>query len=101
MAADYINVNRSKQPGNNLVRAADMLAELRNLVAKIYASGNHMNDGVDYSLFEADFGLAAGSGANTLTLIGLLNDTINASVDKTGAVRLAQLDEFCARLAGQ
>jgi hypothetical protein len=101
MAADYITVDRSKQLGNGLVRAADLLRELRELVDKLQDAGNHSNNGTDYSVMEANFGLPAGSGANALTLINILGDTLNTATDKAGAVRLGQLDEFCARLAGQ
>lgn len=101
MAADYIVVNRSKQLGNSLVRSADLIRELRELVDKINDVGQHCFDATDYSVFEAQFGLAAGTGANTLTLLGLINTIFNTSTDVTGASRLAQLDEFCARLSGQ
>jgi hypothetical protein len=52
-------------------------------------------------MFEAQFGLAAGQGANALSLLGLINTILNTSGEVTGANRLAQLDEFQARLAGQ
>lgn len=101
MAADYISVNRTKQLGNLLVRAADLLRELRELVDKIYDAGNHSNDGVTYTVMETNFGLSSGTGANTLTLIGLVNDILNTNTTVAGATRLANLDEFAARLAGQ
>ena len=101
MAADYIAVNRAKQMGNNLVRAAELLRELRDLVDKVQDSGNHCFNGADYSVFETQAGLSTGTGANTLTLLGLVNTILNTNTDVTGANRLAQLDEFVARLANQ
>lgn len=101
MAADFIVVNRAKQLGNNMVRAADLTRELRELVDKIVDSANHCFDGADYSLLEQQAGLAAGKGANTLALFNLVQTILNTNADVTGANRLSQLDEFCARLAGQ
>lgn len=101
MAADYISVNRAKQLGNSLVRAADLTRELRELVDKLSDAVGHSFAASDYSVMEANFGLAAGAGANTATLIGLVQTILNGNADVTGAARLAQLDEFCSRLAGQ
>lgn len=103
MAADYIPVSKTNRPnmGSQLIRAANLTRELRDLVDAINDAGQHMFDGGDYAVMEAQFGLAAGSGANTLTLIGLINTIFNTNTDVTGANRLAQLDEFVARIAGQ
>lgn len=101
MAADYVKINRALQLGNNLVRAADLLLEVRQLVSKMLAAGNHSNDGTNYTLMESNFGLPAGSGANVLFLLGLVDTILNSASTVTGTNRLAQLDEFCARLAGQ
>lgn len=101
MAADFITVNRSKQLGSSLVRAADLLRELRELVDKLNDAVGHSFAAADYSVMEANFGLTTGTGANAATLIGLLQTILNTNTDVTGANRLAQLDEFAARLAGQ
>jgi hypothetical protein len=101
MAADYIVVNRQKQLGNNLVRAAGLLRELRDLVDSINDIGQHCFTGADFSMFEAQFGLNAGTGSNTLTLLGLVNTILNTNTDVTGANRLSQLNEFVDRLNGQ
>ena len=101
MAADYIAVNRAKQLGNSLVRAADLLRELRELVDKLNDAVGHSFAAADYGVMESNFGLAAGTGANAATLIGLVQTILNSGTDVTGANRLAQLDEFAARLAGQ
>lgn len=101
MAADYIVVDRGKQLGNGLVRAADLCRELRDLVDKLADIGGHCFNGADYSVFEARFGLVAGTGGNTLTLLTLIQTILNSGTDVTGANRLSQLDEFVSRLAGQ
>lgn len=103
MAADYIEITRSNRPqmGNQLIRAANLLRELRDLVDAINDAGQHMFSGADYTKFESLFGVPTGQGANTLTLIGLINTILNTSTDVTGANRLSQLDEFVGRLAGQ
>jgi hypothetical protein len=101
MAADYIVVTRTNRPqmGSQLIRAANLLKELRELVDGINDAGNHMFNGADYSLFEQQFGVTGG--ANVLSLIGLVNTILNTNTDVTGANRAAQLEEFQARLAGQ
>jgi hypothetical protein len=103
MAADYITISRTNRPqlGSQLVRAANLTRELRDLIDALNDAGAHMWDGADFTVFEAQFGLAVGTGANTLTLLGLVNTVFNTSSDVTGASRLSQLDEFVARLAGQ
>lgn len=101
MAADYIVVTKTNRPqmGNQLVRAANMLRELRDLVDTLNDAGGHMFNGADYTVFEAQFGVTGG--ANVLTLIGLINTILNTNTDVTGANRVAQLDEFVSRLASQ
>ena len=103
MAADYIAVSKTNRPqlGANLIRAANLTRELRDLVDALNDIGQHQFAGSDYTVFETQFGLATGTGQNTLTLLGLVNTIFNTSTDVTGANRLAQLDEFAARLAGQ
>jgi hypothetical protein len=61
----------------------------------------HMHDGAIYTTFEAQFGLSAGTGANVITLMGLINTILNTNGTVAGADRLSQLDEFVGRLAGQ
>jgi hypothetical protein len=101
MAADFVVVTKTNRPqlGNQLIRAANLTRELRDLVDAINDAGQHMFDGADYTVFEAQFGVTGG--ANVLTLIGLVNTILNTNTDVTGANRLAQLDEFVARVAGQ
>lgn len=101
MAADYINVDRTKQLGNTLVMAADRTRELREMIDKLKDATNHSNDGSDYSLMETNFGIATGMGANCATLINILDNVLNGSGDLAGATRLGQIEEFVARLAGQ
>lgn len=103
MAADYLVISRTNRPqmGNQLIRAANLLTELRDLIDAINDAGNHMFTGADYTVFAAQFGISASDAANALTLLGLINTILNTNTDVTGANRFAQLDEFCARLAGQ
>lgn len=101
MAADFIVVNKTKQLGNSLVRAADTLRELRELFDKLSDAKDHGFAASDFSVMEANFGLLPGTGANAATLLGLLQTIFNSNTDVTGASRLAQLDEFVGRLAGQ
>ena len=106
MAADYIVVTKTNRPqlGTQLIRAANLMRELRDLIDALNDTGGHMwvsGTPDDYSVFEAQFGLTAGTGSNTLSLLGLINTILNTNTDVTGANRLAQLDEFVARLAGQ
>lgn len=103
MAADYIPITRTNRPqmGNQLIRAANLTRELRDLIDAINDAGQHMFNGGDYTLFEAQFGVPTGQGANTLSLLGLINNIFNTNGEVTGANRLSQLDEFVARLAGQ
>lgn len=101
MAADFIVVTKTNRPqmGNQLVRAANLLRELRDLIDTINDAGQHMFTGADYTVFEAQFGVTGG--ANVLTLIGLITTILNTNTDVTGANRLSQLDEFVARVASQ
>lgn len=103
MAADYLVVTKTNRPqlGNQLISAGNRLRELRDLIDALNDAGQHMFTGGDYSLFEAQFGLNTGQGANALTLIGLMSNILNTTTEVTGANRLSQLDEFVARVAGQ
>jgi hypothetical protein len=101
MAADFIAVTKTNRPqlGSQLIRAANLARELRDLVDALNDAGQHMFNGADYAVFEAQFGVTGG--ANVLSLIGLVNTILNSNGEVTGANRLSQLDEFVARLAGQ
>ena len=103
MAADYLAITKTNRPqlGNQLVRAANLTRELRDLIDALNDVGNHQFNGGDFSMFETQFGIPAGQGGNTLTLLGLVNTIFNTNTDVTGANRLSQLDEFVSRLAGQ
>jgi hypothetical protein len=103
MAADYIVVTKTNRPqlGSQLIRAANLTRELRDLIDALNDIGQHQFNGADYSVFETQFGLTAGQGANVLTLLGLVNTIMNTSGAVTDANRLSQLNEFVDRLAGQ
>jgi hypothetical protein len=103
MAADYIPINKTNRPqlGSQLIRAANLARELRDLIDALNDIGQHQFDGADYSVFESQFGLSPGAGGNALTLLGLVNTILNTSNAVTDANRLSQLNEFVDRLAGQ
>ena len=84
-----------------MIAAANRLKELRELVDGLNDAGAHMWTGADFTVLEAQFGLTAATGANFLSLLGLINTILNTNTDVTGANRLSQLDEFQSRLAGQ
>lgn len=101
MAADFLTINTSKQLGAKYVRAANLVRELRELIDSLSDAGSHSFDGADYSVFETNFGVATGQGANALTLINLMQEIFNSNVDVSGAFRLSRIEEFVARVAGQ
>lgn len=103
MAADFIPIVKANRPqlGNQIITSANTLVQERQLIAQLNANAQHMFTGADYSVFEAQFGITAGQGANTLNLLGLINTILNTNTDVLGASRFSQLDEFCARLSGQ
>lgn len=103
MAADYLVITKTNRPqlGSQLIRAANMMRELRDMVDALNDVGQHQFDGGDFAMFEAQFGISTGQGANALTLLGLINTILNTNTDVTGANRMAQLNEFVDRLAGQ
>src|SRR5688572_8339655 len=100
MANDFVKITSTNRPqmGNQTIRLANLLREVRDLTDAINDAASHMHDGATYTTVEANFGLTGG-GANFVTLLGLINNILNTSTDVTGANRLAQLDEFVARLA--
>lgn len=103
MAIDYISVTKTNRPqlGTQLIRSANLMRELRDLIDAINDAAGHMHDGSNYATFEANFGLSGGTGANTITLMGLIQTILNTNGTVAGADRLSQLDEFVSRLAGQ
>ena len=103
MAADFLAITKTSRPqlGNQFIALANRMRELRDLSDALNDAGQHMFDGADYTVFEAQFGVATGQGANALSLLGLIHTILNTNSEVTGANRIAQLDEFVARLAGQ
>ncbi len=71
------------------------------MVDLISDAKDHSFTGGDFSQMETVFGLGTGAGSNCATLIGLIQTIFNTNTDVTGANRLAQLDEFVGRVAGQ
>lgn len=103
MANDYIIITRTNRPqlGSQIIAAANRLKELRELVRGLADVAGHMHDGATYTTLEAQFGIPAGSGANFVTLLGLLDNILNTNTTVAGTDRLSQLNEFVGRLAGQ
>jgi hypothetical protein len=101
MAADLIEVDRSKQGGNQLVRLAQLISEARSLSELLFAAANHGVAAGDFTQFERVFGLVAGTGANTITVLGNTRDILNTNEEVAGQTRKDRLDEFEARLAVQ
>lgn len=102
-AEDYIVINRQKQAGNQLVRLAEEIRDLRELSDRLNSIANHQNNGASYTTFINQFGIenSTTTAANLINLMGLLNNILNTNTDVTGANRKAQLDEFVARIAAQ
>lgn len=101
MAADYFTIDRSKQLGNQAVRAASLVNELQGLLAQLNEIASHSWDTGDYTVLEANFGLATGKGADFLSLLGAINTLFNTNTDVSGQTRLDQLNGFVARVSGQ
>lgn len=91
MAADFITIDKTKQHGNNTVRASNNLENSINEVIDLEAHAQRMWDTGDFTLLESKFGLTAGAGANFLTLLGNLKTALAA----------AAVTEFVNRTAGQ
>jgi hypothetical protein len=71
------------------------------LIDALNDAGQHMFAASDFTMFEAQFGLSAGQGANASNLLALVHEILNTNTDVAGATRLSRLDEFVARLSGQ
>lgn len=101
MAADYIVVNKTNRPplGTQLIRAANDLKAIRELVDGLNDIAGHQVNGGDVTMFESQFGVT--NGANVVTLLGLINTILNTNGSVVGTDRLSQIDEFVGRLAGQ
>lgn len=103
MAIDYIVITKTNRPqlANQAIRLANLLREVRDLSDALNDVASHMHDGANYALVESQFGLSGGAGGNFVTLLQQNHDILNTSVAVSDANRLARLDEFVARLAGQ
>ena len=101
MAADFITVNTTKPLGALAVQTANLIYQLKSNISKMVAAINHSNDGTTYTTEETIFGLSSGVGANFATLVNIMDAGFNGATSAGGATWQSQLDEFCARLAGQ
>jgi hypothetical protein len=101
MAADFIALDRSKRMADNIVRLAELVREVRELADKVGDNKDHMVDGVNFTVLESRTGASATYSGNLATLLGYIQEIFNSSANVSGADRLARLDEFVARVAGQ
>ena len=101
MATNYIQVNRSKQPGNKLVRLAALLTEARQISNDIVNVGGHTITGANHVLMETVFGLTTGDGDDVSSMVVSINNILNKDTTISGVDRLADLDEFTGRLGLQ
>jgi hypothetical protein len=103
MANDYLKITQTNrpQPGNQAISLANQLRDVRDKADALNDMAGRMHDGVTFTTVEANFGLPAGTGGNFVTLLQQLQDILNGTTEVTGANRLARLDEFVSRLAGQ
>jgi len=102
MASDYIEVDRAKQLGGQLVRLANLIEEVRNLAAGLRDKADHnVADGPVYTDLETNFGLGTGDGGSVATLLLYMDEIFNSSTTVAGSDRLARLEEFVARIGGQ
>lgn len=91
MAADFIDINRSKPQGNKTVRLAELLQEATNLCGDLKVNADHQWDTGQFGKLETNFGTPAGSGANFLALLGGVQTALGT----------APIPEFIARVANQ
>lgn len=103
MAIDYQVITKSNRPqlGSQAVGLANQLRDLRDKADALNDAASHMHDGANFAMVEAQFGLAPGAGGNFVTMLQQMQDILNSNATIAGATRLANLDEFVARLAGQ
>lgn len=103
MANDYLSISKTNRPqlGSQVISLANLLRDVRDRVDALNDSASHMHDGATFTAVETNFGLPAGTGGNFVTLLQNLQDILNTGNTIAGATRLANLDEFVARLAGQ
>lgn len=106
MPADYVQVDRSKQPGNQLVRLASLLTEARQISDAIVNIGSHTiattSTNPDYTLLATVFGLnSAGDAEEVATMVTNINDILNSTSTVAGVDRLSQIDEFTGRVGLQ
>ncbi len=101
MAADLIIVNTTKPLGSLAVQTANLIYQLKSNITRMVGAINHSNDGSTYVLEEQLFGLLSGAGANFATLVSILDGIFNGTGGAGGTTQQSQINEFCARLAGQ
>lgn len=103
MAIDYVVITKTNRPhmASQAIAAANVLRDLRDRIDALNDAASHMHDGSNFALVESQFGLSGGAGGNWVTMLQQIQDILNTNVTVAGATRLAQLDEFVSRVAGQ
>lgn len=103
MADTYLRITQTSRPqmGNQAIALANNLRDLRDRADALNDSASNMHDGATFTTVELMFGLSAGQGGNFVTLLQQLHDILNTNTTVAGVDRLARLDEFIGRLAGQ
>lgn len=101
MAADFIALDTTKPMGRNIVRLAELVREVRELIDKLNDNKDHMVDSLVYTVLESRTGASTAYSGNLATLLGYMQEIFNSNATVAGADRLARLDEFVARVAGQ
>lgn len=101
MAADYIKLNKALPLSQLIVSLAENIRNQRELADKINDIVNHSVDGSDYTVLESLTGVSTTYSGNLSTLVLYMQEIFNTNADVTGANRLARMEEFVSRLAGQ
>ncbi len=102
MAADFIALDKTKTEGARIVALANALLGVRQNVAALNANAARMVDaGPDYKVLQARTGVSITYAGDLSTLLLYMEEIFNSNTTVAGADRLARLDEFIARIAGQ
>lgn len=101
MTNDFVSIDKTKQFGLTTVWLADVFIEIRKAIDKLHTSAGHQTDGTTFTTMESKFGLSSGDGTEVLDMLTDLKSIFNSSDTISGADRLAKIDNFVGRVAGQ
>lgn len=88
MTTARIQVNGSKNMGQQVLEAVSLVRQAQAQVDRIKSVAAQSSFGNDWAAFEAEFGLPANSGQNFFTLFNSMGDFLHA----------APIDQFCAQV---